>query len=147
MPTEELIGSYHFLLEIQGVINDNKIIVGGFKSVAGMDSETEIVEALASSLKASLEVERLPLGLDAPNLVVDLDAFAEAVSACVYTDDGDVEPFGVQHTAELRAQPPGGRASVYSEHAPPFKLKVASAALATLSAVSIFSSVTNRSRA
>ena len=44
MPTEELIGSYHFLLEIQGVINDNKIIVGGFKSVAGMDSETEIVE-------------------------------------------------------------------------------------------------------
>ena len=44
MPTEELIGSYHFLLEIQGIINDNKIIVGGFKSVAGMDSETEIVE-------------------------------------------------------------------------------------------------------
>ena len=44
MPTEELFGAYHFLLEIQGVINDNKIIVGGFKSVAGMDSETEIVE-------------------------------------------------------------------------------------------------------
>jgi len=110
-------------------------------------SETEIVEALTSSLKASLEVERLPLGLDAPNLVVDLDAFAEAVSACVYTDDGDVEPFGVQHTAELRAQPPDGRAVVHSEHAPPFKLKLASAALATLSAVPILSSVTNRSRA
>jgi phage tail-like protein len=31
-------------LEIQGIINDNKIIVGGFKSVSGMDSETEIVE-------------------------------------------------------------------------------------------------------
>ena len=44
MPTEELFGAYHFLLEIQGVINDNKVIVGGFKSVAGMDSETEIVE-------------------------------------------------------------------------------------------------------
>jgi phage tail-like protein len=44
MPTEELYGSYHFLLEIQGVISDNKIIVGGFKSVAGMDSETEIIE-------------------------------------------------------------------------------------------------------
>ena len=44
MPTEELFGAYHFLLEIQGVINDNKIIVGGFKSVTGMDSETEIVE-------------------------------------------------------------------------------------------------------
>ena len=44
MPTEELYGSYHFLLEIQGVINDTRVIVGGFKSVSGMDSETEIVE-------------------------------------------------------------------------------------------------------
>jgi phage tail-like protein len=44
MPTEELYGSYYFLLEIQGVISDNKIIVGGFKSVSGMDSETEIIE-------------------------------------------------------------------------------------------------------
>ena len=44
MPTEELYGSYHFLLEIQGVIKDNKVIVGGFKSVCGMDSETEIIE-------------------------------------------------------------------------------------------------------
>ena len=44
MPTEELFGSYHFLLEIQGVIGDNKVIVGGFKSVSGMDSEPEIIE-------------------------------------------------------------------------------------------------------
>ena len=44
MPTEELFGAFHFLLEIQGIIIDNKIIVGGFKSVSGMDSETEIVE-------------------------------------------------------------------------------------------------------
>ncbi len=44
MPTEELFGTYNFLLEIQGIINDNKIIVGGFKSVSGMDSETEIIE-------------------------------------------------------------------------------------------------------
>ncbi len=44
MPTEELFGGYNFLLEIQGVINDNKVIVGGFKSVSGMDSETEIIE-------------------------------------------------------------------------------------------------------
>ena len=44
MPTEELFGQYNFLLEIQGVISDNKIIVGGFKSVSGMDSETEIIE-------------------------------------------------------------------------------------------------------
>ena len=32
--TEELFGAYHFLLEIQGIINDNVIIVGGFKSVS-----------------------------------------------------------------------------------------------------------------
>ena len=44
MPTEELYGSFNFLLEIQGVIGDAKVIVGGFKSVSGMDSETEIVE-------------------------------------------------------------------------------------------------------
>ena len=44
MPTDELYGAYHFLLEIQGIINDNKIIVGGFKSMSGMDSETEVVE-------------------------------------------------------------------------------------------------------
>ena len=44
MPTEELFGAYNFLLEIQGVISDTAIIVGGFKSVSGMDSETEIVE-------------------------------------------------------------------------------------------------------
>ena len=44
MPTEELFGAYNFLLEIQGIINDTKVIVGGFKSVSGMDSETEIVE-------------------------------------------------------------------------------------------------------
>jgi len=44
MPTDELYGSFHFLLEIQGVVSDTKVIVGGFKSVSGMDSETEIVE-------------------------------------------------------------------------------------------------------
>ena len=44
MPTEELYGAYNFLLEIQGIVADNKIIVGGFKSLSGMDSETEIVE-------------------------------------------------------------------------------------------------------
>ena len=44
MPTDQLFGSYHFLLEIQGVINDTKTIVGGFKSVSGMDSETEVIE-------------------------------------------------------------------------------------------------------
>jgi len=42
--TETLFGSYHFLLEISGIIDDNKVIVGGFKTISGMDSETEIVE-------------------------------------------------------------------------------------------------------
>ena len=44
MPTEELFGAYNFLLEIQDIIGDAKIIVGGFKSVSGMDSETEVIE-------------------------------------------------------------------------------------------------------
>jgi phage tail-like protein len=44
MPTEELFGSYNFLLEIQGIISDTRVIVGGFKTVSGMDSETEVIE-------------------------------------------------------------------------------------------------------
>lgn len=42
--TEELYGAYNFLLEITGITQDVGIVVGGFKSVSGMDSETEIVE-------------------------------------------------------------------------------------------------------
>jgi len=44
MPTEELYGGFMFLLEIQGIIGDTRVIVGGFKSVSGMDSETEVIE-------------------------------------------------------------------------------------------------------
>jgi phage tail-like protein len=44
MPTEELFGAYNFLLEIAGITGDAKTIIGGFKSVSGMDSETEIIE-------------------------------------------------------------------------------------------------------
>ena len=44
MPTEQLFGTYNFLLEIQGVISDTKTIIGGFKTVSGMDSETEVIE-------------------------------------------------------------------------------------------------------
>ena len=44
MPTEELFGAYNFLLEIQGIIGDTKVIIGGFKSVSGMDPETEFIE-------------------------------------------------------------------------------------------------------
>ena len=44
MATEELYGAYNFLLEISGVVDDTTTIVGGFKSVSGMDSETEVVE-------------------------------------------------------------------------------------------------------
>jgi phage tail-like protein len=42
--TEELYGNYNFLLEISGVTGDAKTIVGGFKSMSGMTSETEIIE-------------------------------------------------------------------------------------------------------
>jgi phage tail-like protein len=44
MPTEELFGAYNFLLEISGVTANSKTIIGGFKSVSGMDSETEVIE-------------------------------------------------------------------------------------------------------
>lgn len=44
MPTEELFGAYHFLLEVAGITQDMKTIIGGFKSMSGMSSETEIVE-------------------------------------------------------------------------------------------------------
>ena len=44
MPTEELFGAYNFFLEVAGITQDQKIIVGGFKTMSGMDSETEVVE-------------------------------------------------------------------------------------------------------
>jgi phage tail-like protein len=44
MATEELFGAYNFLLEISGITGDSKTIVGGFKGMSGMDSETEVIE-------------------------------------------------------------------------------------------------------
>ena len=42
--TEELYGSFNFLLEIGGITPDQRTLVGGFKSMSGMDSSTEIIE-------------------------------------------------------------------------------------------------------
>jgi phage tail-like protein len=42
--TETLLAAFNFHLEIEGVTGDAKQIVGGFKSVSGMDSTTEIIE-------------------------------------------------------------------------------------------------------
>jgi phage tail-like protein len=42
--TEELYGNYNFLLEIGGITGDVKTVVGGFKGMSGMTSETEIIE-------------------------------------------------------------------------------------------------------
>ena len=39
-----LFGVFFFFLLIQDVITDTSIIIGGFKSVSGMDSETEVIE-------------------------------------------------------------------------------------------------------
>lgn len=44
MPTEELFGAYNFLLEVSGITKGMKVIIGGFKSVSGLESETEIIE-------------------------------------------------------------------------------------------------------
>ncbi len=42
--SEELLGSYGFLLEISGIAGETRCTIGGFRSVSGMESETEIVE-------------------------------------------------------------------------------------------------------
>jgi len=42
--TETLYAAFNFHLEIEGVTGDAKKIVGGFKSVSGMDSSTEVIE-------------------------------------------------------------------------------------------------------
>ena len=44
MPTEELFGAYNFLLEVSGITADQNTIIGGFKSMSGMASETEVIE-------------------------------------------------------------------------------------------------------
>jgi len=44
MPTEELFGAYNFLLEVSGITGDQNTIIGGFKSMSGMASETEVIE-------------------------------------------------------------------------------------------------------
>lgn len=44
MATEELYGGYNFLLEVSGITPDQKTIIGGFKTMSGMDSETEVIE-------------------------------------------------------------------------------------------------------
>jgi phage tail-like protein len=44
MATEELFGSYHFLLEVAGITPDQQTIIGGFKTLSGMTSETEVIE-------------------------------------------------------------------------------------------------------
>ena len=48
-PTEELYGSYHFLLEVAGITSNPGTIIGGFKTMTGMDSETEVIEFNDSS--------------------------------------------------------------------------------------------------
>jgi phage tail-like protein len=42
--TEELYGNYNFLLEIGGITGDVKTVVGGFKGMSCMTSETENIE-------------------------------------------------------------------------------------------------------
>lgn len=44
MPTDDLYGSYNFLLEIAGITPDARTIIGGFRSVSGMESQTEVIE-------------------------------------------------------------------------------------------------------
>ena len=42
--TEEIYGAHGFLLEVAGISPDQTTIIGGFKSMTGMNSETEVIE-------------------------------------------------------------------------------------------------------
>ncbi|MEQ1503291.1 MAG: phage tail protein [Myxococcota bacterium] len=44
MSTNELFGSFNFLLEIAGITPGERLVIGGFKSMSGMNSKTEIIE-------------------------------------------------------------------------------------------------------
>ena len=43
-PTDTIYGAYNFLLEVAGVTADQKTIHGGFSSMSGANSKTEIIE-------------------------------------------------------------------------------------------------------
>ena len=41
---EPFVGNYNFLVELDGVVEDGSVVVGGFSEVRGLGSETEVIE-------------------------------------------------------------------------------------------------------
>ncbi|MEO0605637.1 MAG: phage tail protein [Myxococcota bacterium] len=66
--TDGLYGSYNFLLEVGGITSDAKTIVGGFKKVSGMESETEVIEYKAGN---DLVVRKKPGRTTYANIVLE----------------------------------------------------------------------------
>eukprot|EP00325_Prymnesiales_sp_UTEX-LB-985_P008244 CAMPEP_0174711730 /NCGR_PEP_ID=MMETSP1094-20130205/12955_1 /TAXON_ID=156173 /ORGANISM="Chrysochromulina brevifilum, Strain UTEX LB 985" /LENGTH=554 /DNA_ID=CAMNT_0015910709 /DNA_START=64 /DNA_END=1730 /DNA_ORIENTATION=+ len=121
-------------------------------------SQEMILDELSMSLKSSLEVEKLPLGLEAPTMVLDLDSFAEAVSNCVAGTDvdglqnpaSDMPRFEAFEAPLFHSAPPSrvkqaSSASVKQQeaevHWAPLNLRLASAALAVGAVVTVASTV------
>jgi len=141
-------------------------------AIARQTSQEMILDELTASLKSSLEVEKLPLGLEAPTMVLDLDSFAEAVSNCVAGHDefpnpsSDMPRFEAFDAPLYRSAPrsveapvsrsaSGSRTKATSSaievpdtemHWAPLNLKIASAALATVAVVTVASTVAMRRR-
>lgn len=54
---EPFVGNYNFLVELDGVVEDGSVVVGGFSEVRGLGSETEVIEFRVGS---SPDVFQLP---------------------------------------------------------------------------------------
>jgi len=129
-------------------------------AIARQTSQEMILDELTASLKSSLEVEKLPLGLEAPTMVLDLDSFAEAVSNCVAGDGGnnasDMPRFEAFDAPLLNAAPRSRSKQTSSasvddkvgddkeEYTAPLTVKLASVALASVAGLAIASTVMRR---
>lgn len=110
-------------------------------------SPDRMMEELSEKVM-NIEVDAMPLGLDAPDMVVDLDSFVEAVTACV--DDSR----RVSIESELGSPKMDGGASsarrASADGPPPLKpslsFKIASAALAGAAVATVAASAFARSR-
>lgn len=119
-------------------------------------STESLMEELCETV-SNVEVERLPLGLDTPMSIVDLDSFVEAVSACVYEEEGDgpctgMPHFSIDETPRLAARPPaksadGAARAARQSAAVPIQAKLASAAMGTIALASMATSAISRRRA
>jgi hypothetical protein len=113
-----------------------------------LPASPDAVASLSQSLKRSLSVEQLPLGLEQPLMLIDLDSFVDAVSAVVQESDplpGQAFSIDEEASARLAAAPAHGMASAArKKQGTGLMLKTVSAALLLAAAASIASSARQR---